>query len=346
MSDLFIVEGDQDGTFLSKEQEAFNKKIREIKSLKKTLEELSSAIKTAQVEFQKTVIPLQNDFIGLMKERLRILSEYYWNVKLSKSLKRDLLDVLILECDQILRAKGNDDEVSKWLEEFENQKNADVSEVDRNAEKEREKEVEDAFQDFFDDFLGGDEGEGAWEDRSQQDKGHKKKAAKQAAKEEARKRSIKEIYRDLIKVFHPDKEMDETAKKKKEEISKEITEAYKKNDLLTLLEFESSLVVEDKGRIREMADDKLKVYNEVLTEQKKDLEYKLYALKMNNETIYRGMCMKNSNGKKFLKKVRDELHERNDALVNQMYIIQNNKKYLKYFVDVYLSRYDPFDDEY
>ncbi len=341
MGDILKIDGDlEGGEPLSKEQNAFNKKVKEIKNLKKELEDLSKALEIAQEEYRKKVIPLQNDFIGLTKERLRILSDYYWNEKLSKALKKDLLEVLITECQSLIAYGDSDEEVRKWLEEFENQMKVGWSEEDLKADA----ELDESFNKFFDGFLGDEEGNDFVEDSNYQTPGQKKKAAKQAAKDEVRKRSIKEIYRSLIKVFHPDKEMDETAKMEKEEISKEITQAYKKNDLLALLEFETSLLISDKARIKQIADDKLKVYNEVLTEQKRGLENKLYMLKMNNEAVYRGMCMKNSNKQKFLRKVASELSERNDALVHQMFALQNDKKYLKFFVATYLGGYDEFMD--
>ncbi|MCR6642228.1 MAG: hypothetical protein NVV82_25405 [Sporocytophaga sp.] len=341
MGDILRIDGGPEGNEpLSKEQNSFNKKVKEIKDLKKELEDLSAALEIAQDEYRKKVIPLQNDFIGLTKERLRILSNYYWNEKLSKALKKDLLEVLIAECQSLLVYGESDEDVRKWLEEFENQMKVGWSEDDLKAEA----ELDEVFNNFFDGFLGDEEGNDFVEERNSQSPGQKRKAAKQAAKEEVRKRSIKEIYRNLIKVFHPDKEMDEAAKMEKEEISKEITKAYKKNDLLALLEFETSLLVSDKARIKEIADDKLKVYNEVLMEQKRDLELKLHLLKMKNEMIYKGMCLKNSNKQRFLRKVASELSERNDALVHQMFALQNDKKYLKFFVATYLGGYDEFMD--
>lgn len=338
MGDILKIEGNlEGGESLSKEQSAFNKKVKEIKSLKKDLEELSLALELAQREYQKKVIPLQNDYVGLTKERLRILSDYYWNEKLSKALKKDLLEVLISEC-KILNMYSSDEEVQKWLEEFETQLYAGATDEVRKEEA----EFDEAFNKFFDGYFGSEEADDSREERDHDNKKQKKKAAKQSAKDEMQKRSIKEIYRSLIKIFHPDKEMDETAKVKKEEISKEITEAYKKNDLLALLEFETSLLVSDKSRVKEMADSKLKVYNEVLSEQKKDLEHRLHLLKMKNEIVYKGMCMKNSNKERFLRKVTSDLSERNDALVQQMFVLQNDKKYLKYFVATYLGGFEEF----
>ncbi|WP_028978853.1 J domain-containing protein [Sporocytophaga myxococcoides] len=338
MGDILKVQGDLDGgESFSKEQNVFNKKVKEIKSLKKDLEDLSRALDVAQREFQKKVIPLQNDFFGLTKERLRILADYYWNEKLSKALKKDLLEVMIAEC-QSLNVYSDDEEVRKWLEEFETQLNAGSNEDLRKEEA----AFDEAFNKFFDGYFGSDEGNDSGEEKGRKTSKEKKKVAKEAAKDEVRKRSIKEIYRGLIKIFHPDKEMDEAAKVEKEEISKEITEAYKKNDLLALLEFETSLLISDKTRIREIADDKLKIYNEVLSEQKKDLENRLYILKSKNEIVYKGMCMKNSNKEKFLRKVTSDLSERNDALIQQMFVLQNDKKYLKYFIATYLGGYEEF----
>ncbi len=50
---------------------------------------------------------------------------------------------------------------------------------------------------------------------------------------------IKALYRELVKAFHPDKELDESRKEEKNILMKRITEAYEKNDLFTLLKLEA-----------------------------------------------------------------------------------------------------------
>lgn len=62
--------------------------------------------------------------------------------------------------------------------------------------------------------------------------------AKHKAAEEAVNKTAKQIYVDLIRHFHPDKEMDEQKRLEKTEIMKQITAAYDADDHLKLLELQ------------------------------------------------------------------------------------------------------------
>ena len=46
------------------------------------------------------------------------------------------------------------------------------------------------------------------------------------------------FYLDLVKTFHPDRELDEAEKIRKTAIMQRVTDAYEKNDLLVLLELQ------------------------------------------------------------------------------------------------------------
>ena len=95
---------------------------------------------------------------------------------------------------------------------------------------------------------------------------------KQLQKEGARKKSIGSIYKSLAKLMHPDLEKDPEERLKKEEIMKELTLAYKANDLYTLLHLEQEWMSSNRERLNEMNDDQLKIYLELLREQVQELQ--------------------------------------------------------------------------
>ena len=98
--------------------------------------------------------------------------------------------------------------------------------------------------------------------------------------EEARKRSIANIYKQLARVLHPDFERDSERQKEKVELMQELTEAYRQNDLHTLLRLEMQWIENEGGNIAQLTEEKLGVYNEVLTGQVEGLERRL------NDTLF------------------------------------------------------------
>jgi len=98
------------------------------------------------------------------------------------------------------------------------------------------------------------------------------------AEEELRKRSIANIYKQLARVLHPDFERDIERQKEKVLLMQELTEAYRQNDLHTLLRLEMQWIENEGGNIERLTEEKLGVYNEVLAGQVEGLESRLREL--------------------------------------------------------------------
>jgi hypothetical protein len=92
------------------------------------------------------------------------------------------------------------------------------------------------------------------------------------AVEEFRKRSVAIIYKQLARILHPDLERDNERQKMKIVLMQELNEAYRQNDLHTLLRLEMQWIENERGDIERLTEEKLGVYNEVLREQVKGLE--------------------------------------------------------------------------
>jgi hypothetical protein len=119
------------------------------------------------------------------------------------------------------------------------------------------------------------------------DEGHtqRKKTQKQLAKEERErqaeefaKKSLRSLYLSLVKILHPDAELDESAKGEKEKLMKEVTAAYEAGDLHTLLRLESDWVVRESSNLGSLPEKKLKAYLSALKEQAQELEEELASL--------------------------------------------------------------------
>lgn len=107
-----------------------------------------------------------------------------------------------------------------------------------------------------------------------------KKAQKQIEEEKIKFKHINQIYKELAKFAHPDLETDPERKKWKEELMKEIAVSYQEKDLLKLLQLELKWLNYDENSIEMLEDDKLKLYNKMLSDQVHALEDEIYSLEM------------------------------------------------------------------
>jgi hypothetical protein len=98
------------------------------------------------------------------------------------------------------------------------------------------------------------------------------------AAEELRKRSIANIYKQLARVLHPDLERNNQRQKEKVQLMQELTEAYRQNDLHTLLRLEMQWIENEGSDIERLTEEKLGVYNDVLAGQVDGLEKRLQGL--------------------------------------------------------------------
>lgn len=98
------------------------------------------------------------------------------------------------------------------------------------------------------------------------------KEAREREAEEIRKRDLGSLYRQLAKLLHPDLEQDPVVRAEKEAAMKDLTTAYKNNDLHALLRLELTWITREDADPSRLTDAKLAVYNQVLKEQVSDLE--------------------------------------------------------------------------
>ena len=109
------------------------------------------------------------------------------------------------------------------------------------------------------------------------------KEAKQFEFEEKQKKSIGTIYKQLAKVFHPDLEQDPLEKIRKEELMKQLTVAYERNDLHALLAFEIEWLNSDPTKLPN--GEELKIYNAIFKDQIKSLEQEIRMIVLHSKYI-------------------------------------------------------------
>ncbi len=107
----------------------------------------------------------------------------------------------------------------------------------------------------------------------------RKKSAKQNAKEEKLREeekrvnlSLREIYRKLASVLHPDRELDPAERERKTALMQQVNQAYDKKNLLQLLELQLEIEQLDRATINSLSEERLAHYNKILKEQLLELE--------------------------------------------------------------------------
>lgn len=103
----------------------------------------------------------------------------------------------------------------------------------------------------------------------------------QKLQEEQTLKSMREIYLELVKELHPDREMDETLRALKEERMKQLTEAYKQKDLASLLMMQINWLQEESAKNPQaQTDDVLKRFNKLLRAQLDRLDEEFHLMCM------------------------------------------------------------------
>jgi hypothetical protein len=121
----------------------------------------------------------------------------------------------------------------------------------------------------------------------EQHRSERKPSAKQAraqaqaqAEAENTSQSIREVYRKLASALHPDREPDATERQRKTGLMQRVNQAYANKDLLSLLQLQLEIEQIDQSAIDGIAEDRLKHFNKVLSEQLSELQDEVGQLEM------------------------------------------------------------------
>jgi len=285
---------------LSKEQQTFNSRVKKIEKLQADLEKKTQSLQQKLDFYGKHIYPLEQRQIALHKELTRYLYKYFrQNGLFSKNEKAILSDVISMHLQNILQLDEREPD-DEFKEIFKAVENIDYDEAAQAEIEEMKQEMQSLFASRGMDFNMDDmhqkmteeevmkkmqELESQLRQQAERNKRPPGKTKKQLAKEAkekeleaARTKSIHSIYKQLVKIFHPDLEQDPVLKLEKEELMKKLTTSYKSGDLHTLLYLELQWIQKEGSNIDNLTDDKLALYNESLKHQIDDLQDEINEL--------------------------------------------------------------------
>jgi len=297
---LQIVTGKQPGKTLSKEQKRFNTLVKKIKTLRAQIEKTKELDLELRRLGDERVKPAEMAAMAADRDWVMGLNNSLFRAKLGKKQAEKLERILLEEIGHLLNTHlyRDDAELQELYARYEGSGRS-YAEIQDDEDQETKAMAAQMMNEMFgmdvemDDLdnpesmqekIKAKQAEFEAAEREHAEKRAKKvKTDSQRAAEEKRqaaetavKRTAKQIYFDLVRHFHPDKEQDEQLREEKTEVMKQITAAYEADDHLRLLELQMTLLSGRDNVFADFNDTQLNYFNKTLQQQAAELEEELY----------------------------------------------------------------------
>ncbi len=271
----------------------FNNLIKKIKRLKNGIVKDKEKFERILGHYMKNIPKLEKEIVDKKIALVKILHSASKRFKFSTRQLIDLEIIISDLCDEVFQSVEPEEDLIQIYDQW-----SDVSyEEEMKAQKGMlSDDLNQMFQEMagvdvdFEEFIDLDDNPENQQEKlkklfeklnglmkeneSETTKRTRKKTKKQIEKEirlkeeESRKlKDIRKVYLNLVKVLHPDKELNEKNKEWKEDLMKKVTNAYKENDLYKLLELELEFVTKNDDNLSDISENKMKSYISALKEQ-------------------------------------------------------------------------------
>ncbi|MCW5589026.1 MAG: hypothetical protein KIT27_05110 [Legionellales bacterium] len=275
---------------LSSAQKKFNRLTKGIQRTKEQLQDWLKIDDEVKKFYASRILPLSKEVSELRLKLLIQLDKWYQHKSLT-TIQNQKLYSLIQELSHYC-VNNDESEEAKRIYNFYHNENFDDNKKEHYAQLQAEIEevldvdLGDQFDfnsessiDEFIAMLKQQAEKQQSEEPAQKAKKKPSKAEKKQAEQAAvESQSIKTIFRQLTKVLHPDREMDEQEKQRKSELMQQANIAYKKQDLLSLLELQITIEQTNQSDIDAISDNHLQSYNRVLQRQLNTLQEEVYCI--------------------------------------------------------------------
>lgn len=255
-------------TFASGIRMAFDELTAEVRKASNELSYLAQQLPKASAQYRQAVLLRYGDLRTVRKNYLMELEKLLLQGSLNRNQNKRVTEYLIV---QLKKYSGADDELRAMFSRYSGEPMMELPDPDFSELSEDHAE-EDSTETRINDETT------PWEKARAEHRENRRYRKKQEQTQQL-KRSVKTVYTGLMKVFHPDTETDPERKAEKEEISKQITVAYGKQDFMGLLRLESEFLTNQKQRSGQLNDPQLRPYIKVLKEQKTEIKKQMSQLK-------------------------------------------------------------------
>ena len=277
--------------YLTPAQKKFNRLTKGLQRDKQLLSIWKKIYDKVSVRYTTEFYPLLQEVNQFRLKMLLHLDKIYQESSLSKPQQKKLLKIIKAVSEQCIgfdssgQAEAiydryNDTSYDEVREEFFGEMREDLEEMlgidlgddfDFNAA--------DAVGKFMDKLS-----EKAKEEEAKSAQRKAKKQAKDKKKESTHSvnlesHSLRDVFRKLAKVLHPDREQDEQERLRKSELMQRANVAYEKKDLLSLLELQIEIEQANQSDMKNLTEEKLKAYNKLLQSQNDKLKQEIQFVK-------------------------------------------------------------------
>ncbi|MGB5178603.1 MAG: molecular chaperone DnaJ [Gammaproteobacteria bacterium] len=283
---------------LTPAQKKFNTLIGRINRQRKRLAEWQEIMPIYQEEILRTFQPLRDSYAGFQAQMVELLDSHWVNNRFSRLQKKKVSHIIEDLCAELINDHGRDD-----LKPIANRH----SDIDFDDQQEQMKAMgEDVLRAMLESEFGIDTGDveldmddpygtaeklgSILEEQQRQaedQRPRRKKTARQLAREQREKeeeskisQSIRAVYRQLVGALHPDREPDPEEHRRKTDLMKKITVAYKNRNLLQLLELQLAVEQIDQNAVDSINEDRLKHFNKILQHQSLELKMEIEEVEL------------------------------------------------------------------
>lgn len=304
-------------TSLSKTQLTFNKLIKKIEKLQKTIQNAEVALNEGLEYYHSHVRPIEQKMVDHLSKCIPIFYTYYRHPKstLSKNeseILKELIHSLLRRLCSHVMPQQMSPEITKIIEdiegidfqkaletefqsikeninEFATQNGINIDLSDISSADSKEELIEKLQRALFEADMKRREEELVVRETNEKIKKKTKHQLKKEQKakelEEIQKKGLSKIYKELAKILHPDLESDLALKAEKESLMKKLTVAYENQDLHTLLALEiawmNQVASNEEESHFQIAEEQLMIYNSILKDQAASLKEELDRIKFN-----------------------------------------------------------------
>lgn len=290
---------------LSKEQKTFNRLTKRIEQLEKDRADFQAGATRLRQRVQAEYRPLQQQHNDQRAALVRVLDRAYDAYKLTKAERAKIVSLVVHGCYDLLDRGYADLEgiFDKFDPPLSPEQQAAEDEANRAADAQTAELMKQLFQAQFgiefdpaadvsspekmqayvDAQLTAREEAFARQQAQATKRGAgRRKSPRQQAAEEKKKtaeknctQAVRTLYLDLVKTLHPDREPDADEKIRKTTLLQQVTTAYEKNELLTLLRLQLELQRVEQAHFENLAQEQLGYYNQLLRQQVREQEQQL-----------------------------------------------------------------------
>lgn len=333
--------GRADGQPLTKEQKRFNQLVGKIKAIRAKIDRIKEADEDLRHLGQKLILPAEEAFTRALRDFVVSMHVSPHKDKLTRRQHEKFREVMHFEITLLLRTPFlAEDETLRKLFGFYSESGMSYEEMEAAAAEAFGADLDD--EDLNQPEEPEEPREGEPKERKKS-KGQLEAESKREAAQKAVKKTTRQIYLDLVKHCHPDREQDELKRAEKTEWMKRITAAYDVDDHLRLLEMQMTLLAERENAFADFNDLELRYFNESLQQQFSTLEDEL----MMSHPLHTG----NRFGRLFhpnrnimlreLEAEQSSLKHRTQAVARHAELIRSEQGFRRYIVDYPLpSRHD------